>query len=341
MSDVVKKPLSIIIADGSTSHDYLKYLDIMFDVKVLKFEECKANTQVDLILFTGGEDVDPGYYMQNKGKYTYSNKDRDRHEQKVIDSYYQVPKLGICRGAQFLTVMAGGTLIQHVTGHGQAHTIDIKDYGEYTIPSTHHQMMYPFDMKADRYEIIAHASNFRSNTYLNGNNEEMKLHSDFLEPEIVKYNNINAFCIQGHPEFENAEDNTKKVTLQLIYNWLFPNDPHRYEPPKKEYGRIFFSDEMTDAIQNLKRRSANKPIQPQYLKTVSAPKFSDGVGLVNPHDGISGRYVSGSDSGVSIGTTPVTFRYETIDMGNGYKATQAIPVTPDQALPPQQDKQEE
>lgn len=44
----------------------------------------------------------------------------------------QIPMVGICRGAQFLNVMAGGKMIQHVEGHAihGTHEIVVTDvYG--------------------------------------------------------------------------------------------------------------------------------------------------------------------------------------------------------------------
>ena len=131
--------------------------------------------------------------------------------------YYQIPKLGVCRGAQFLTVMAGGKLIQHVTGHNNT-TDSIYYQGKVlNIPSDHHQMMYPFNLDKSNYSILGHSLHFKSDTYLNGENENIELPENFLEPEIVFYNDFNSLCIQSHPEWiSDSSDTSFRYIMNLI-----------------------------------------------------------------------------------------------------------------------------
>ena len=90
----------------------------------------------------------------------------------------------------------------------------------YTITSSHHQMLYPFDLHEKDYKLIAYSEYFQSNTYLNGDNEEIELVKNFLEPEIVYYKNSNALCIQGHPEWSYCEKRTSSMCLNLIDKYL-------------------------------------------------------------------------------------------------------------------------
>jgi GMP synthase-like glutamine amidotransferase len=179
--------------------------------------------KIDLVVFTGGADVSPRYYGDEQGKFTTVNEKRDAIEENYYAYFRGIPKLGICRGSQFLTVMNGGKLIQHVTGHTQSHTIHLKvneweDPNDHIITSTHHQMLYPFDCR--RYELLAWSKEFRSNTYLNGQNKEFKLPSQFLEPEIVYYPDSNSLAIQGHPEFDRCPKTTSEMCLTLIKKFL-------------------------------------------------------------------------------------------------------------------------
>jgi len=207
---VEKQKLRLVIADNSSSKEYVNFLSEIYDVTVVKHGD-----EADLVLFTGGEDVYPKYYAENTGKFTSYNERRDKLEQNVYSMYRYTPKLGICRGNQFLAVMKGGKLIQHVSGHGQSHYITTNSGMNIEVTSTHHQMVYPFDLPQDRYELIGWSKNFRSGTYLNGNNEEIDLHRDFLEVEIIKWGN-DALGIQGHPEYSSASPQFKKYALQLI-----------------------------------------------------------------------------------------------------------------------------
>lgn len=219
-----------ILVESTLSKDYYNFLEKMFgDIEVTVFspKSEKFRNDADMIFLTGGADVTPSYYGDSTGKHTMINERRDEVEQFICKMYSHLPKLGICRGSQFLTVMAGGKLVQHVTGHGQAHEIQtnafrkLGSYKTYEISSTHHQMMYPFSLPKERYNLIAWSKYFRSDVYLDGSNKNMELEPEFLEPEIVYYNNINALGIQGHPEFPNTSEHTLRFIKQLINNYLF------------------------------------------------------------------------------------------------------------------------
>jgi GMP synthase-like glutamine amidotransferase len=226
LQNIVKEPkvktvLNIVIADDASSLDYVSYLKQKFDVVVHKVIDVVDPKTIDLVLFTGGEDVNPEYYGERLGKYTSINSKRDLVES---DTFYKFKGhcllLGICRGSQFLTVLSGGRLIQHVEGHGRDHSMVMKGGLKYNITSSHHQMLYPFNLDKKNYDLIAYSEYFQSKTYLNGNNDEIELPKDFLEPEIVYYKNTNALCIQGHPEWSHCEKRTSTMCLNLIDKYL-------------------------------------------------------------------------------------------------------------------------
>jgi len=217
----VKQTLNIVIADDASSLDYVSYLKEKFEIIVHKIADVKNPKDIDLVLFTGGEDVDPGIYNQNIGKRTHINMSRDKKE---MDTFYKFQNhsfiLGICRGSQLLTVLSGGKLIQHVEGHCRDHSMIVNHSMRYNITSSHHQMLYPFDLNEKDYELIAYSEYFQSKTYLNGDNEEIELSKNFLEPEIVYYKKTNALCIQGHPEWSHCERRTSTMCLNLIDKYL-------------------------------------------------------------------------------------------------------------------------
>jgi len=113
---------------------------------------------IDLIQFTGGEDVDPSYYQETKHPRTYSNPRRDAAEAAIYHEWVgKVPMAGICRGGQFLNVMNGGKMWQHVNNHaiGGLHEAYCHVTENFLfVTSTHHQMMRP----AENAEIIAVAA---------------------------------------------------------------------------------------------------------------------------------------------------------------------------------------
>lgn len=226
MSKTKRKTLRVLINDRVDNSTYIKFLNEMADIVTIP-----ANTwdgeSVDLALFIGGQDVSPDIYGEEVGANTQASKDRDNYEAKFMYNRLQsnTPKLGICRGAQFLTVYAGGRLIQDVSGHAGigSHSITFApQYGIGDLPmtSTHHQMMYPYGLSSDRYNIIATSTYYLSNKYHNGNNDNITLPNDFMECEIVYYTHRNSLAIQGHPEAEGYHHDYKNIILDLIFQTL-------------------------------------------------------------------------------------------------------------------------
>lgn len=101
-----------------------------------------------LVLFTGGADVDPTLYDDTSPLNLCSvTPERDRFERTVFRHALNnnIPMIGICRGFQFLNVMAGGRLMHHISGHGGT-THLFGNYGSktnITVNSFHHQMVVP------------------------------------------------------------------------------------------------------------------------------------------------------------------------------------------------------
>ena len=189
------------------------------------FKEVYHIRHADVVMFTGGSDVSPRLYGETCGKNTQCNWARDQLEVQwanyAIDK--GLPMLGICRGAQFLTVVAGGKLIQDVTDHCQTHEIYTTEGYErranhpLLMSSTHHQMMHPYTLDKNLYKVIAFAQH-RSKHYFNGGNQPIP-HSG-IEPEIVCYPRIKALCIQGHPESMDVESEGVGFCQRLVKEYL-------------------------------------------------------------------------------------------------------------------------
>src|SRR5665213_1237946 len=97
----------------------------------------------DLVVFTGGSDVSPFLYNQTN-THSHSDARRDLTEIAWYHKFYSVPKLGICRGGQFLHVMNGGEMVQDISRHAISGEHDCKFWNRdapYQVTSTHHQMM--------------------------------------------------------------------------------------------------------------------------------------------------------------------------------------------------------
>ena len=156
-----------------------------------------------LVVFTGGEDVTPSLYGCRRHSTTYNNTKRDEKEKSIFEKINPKTQVvyGCCRGSQFVTVMNGGLLVQNVNNHAIGSTHGITDgYKVYEITSTHHQMMYPFNLESG-YDILFTSYNNSSDVY-----EGDKISSAYIcdkEPEIVFYHRENlpkCLAVQGHPE---------------------------------------------------------------------------------------------------------------------------------------------
>lgn len=228
-----KQTLNIAV-DAGFGKAYQTFLEKQYILNIHTFknilEAYKSGSsipRIDLLVFTGGADVNTELYGEEQGKYTHISKERDLIEKEMFDVFYHVPKIGVCRGSQLLTVLSGGKLIQNVSGHANGnHDISFSagtGYSNAAITSTHHQMMYPFSMRSSDYKIIAYSTYLLSNTYTDGKDEERDLPTKFVEPEIVHYPGTNSLAIQGHPEMSGCPSGTVRICLQLIGTYLINN----------------------------------------------------------------------------------------------------------------------
>lgn len=198
---------------------------------------------IDLVCFTGGEDVDPSGYGEEKHESTYSNIARDDCEanffQRVLSK--KLPMVGICRGSQFLTVMNGGKLVQDVSNHAIGGTHQMqgilppgsagggKVRWEFPVTSTHHQMMYPFNLPLTDYEVVGWASSL-SDQYEGAPgleadlccfSEEGEVKDGVIEPEVVYYPNTRCLAVQYHPEYMSIQSTGVQWFQQAIRCYLF------------------------------------------------------------------------------------------------------------------------
>ncbi|MGM9662769.1 MAG: gamma-glutamyl-gamma-aminobutyrate hydrolase family protein [Oscillospiraceae bacterium] len=74
----------------------------------------------DALLLPGGGDIHPRYYGQEVEDCRGLDEERDAAEWELMTRFTRTgrPILGVCRGMQVLNVFFGGTLRQHVEGHG-------------------------------------------------------------------------------------------------------------------------------------------------------------------------------------------------------------------------------
>lgn len=192
--------------------------------------------KADIIIFPGGIDVSPTLYGENRGKYTQVGKpsQRDIDETKIYKEAIKAGKyiVGICRGLQLLTVLNGGKLVQHMN-HNSGHIVDTFDGQKCYTNSLHHQLAYPWDIPQENWDLIMWTKGL-SNTYLNGNDEEIEFPHNaitddgyIIEPEGIFFPKTKTLAVQWHPEmmgynkwFWNIEDNLEVHTLDWLNNLI-------------------------------------------------------------------------------------------------------------------------
>jgi putative glutamine amidotransferase len=189
--------------------------ELTTNYKILWSEEAH---QVALIVFTGGTDVNPSLYGEKHFRTTdRSNTVRDEHEVNCFTRARElgIPMIGICRGSQFLCVMAGGKLVQDVTGHVGYHGMKTHDNKVIQCNSTHHQMQRP----PEGAKILAMAEPRRSKHYMNGEGKNIaeEMPGDV---EVVYYPNINALSVQYHPEWLEDDHECVSYYKQVIEEFL-------------------------------------------------------------------------------------------------------------------------
>jgi len=197
----------------------------------LGFVHTRNIEEADVIIFGGGADVDPSTYGEEASDRTWTSPQKEKIEKEDFMEGIKLGKkmLGICRGIQFICAMAGGKLIQDVSGHsGSSHTITTFDGVSVNTNSIHHQMVNPYTIKDPRnYKVLAWSSKRRSNRYLGPKDKSILLPWNFKEIESIYFPKISAIGFQFHPEmmhkssqFEPVMDWTKKTLVKFFNNEL-------------------------------------------------------------------------------------------------------------------------
>jgi len=175
----------------------------------------------ELVVFLGGEDVDPALYGQKLVAGTYINPARDAREADIFAKCIELdkPMFGICRGMQFLHVMNGGKLYQNVEKHVYTH--NIVDMGGEIIraSSMHHQMCIE---NATTFPLAYAEKKGHGEAYttgpsiMDGNGVSVLETNDHLDLEAAVYPNIRALAVQGHPEVGGYPEFTVWCLDQLV-----------------------------------------------------------------------------------------------------------------------------
>lgn len=194
------------------------------------FSRADNVADADVVVFIGGEDINPALYNQADVASHYYGK-RDDFEVEIYKRAQELNKIcfGICRGAQFLHAMNGGVLWQDVNNHaGNRHYIvDLDEDVRLEVTSMHHQML----QDNDTMETIAVTEDQIATTFIDEN-----LHIDLgkadanqeyeIEVEAGCYHSTKCFFVQGHPEVGSLYYKTWTMSKlnDLMLEWSSTED---------------------------------------------------------------------------------------------------------------------
>lgn len=176
----------------------------------------------DALVVWGGEDISPALYGHTANRRTGAGSTlsrRDAIEWGLMREAQRlgIPIIGVCRGAQMLCALAGGTLFQHVDNH-TCGTHDAIDYNGVMVPvsSLHHQML---NVDGTQHKMIQWSSTRRSTQYY-GEDNNIQVAPPEVEPEYVYFPEVKGHAIQWHPEFMNEDAPANNWLRNLWKNGL-------------------------------------------------------------------------------------------------------------------------
>ncbi|MDD6206494.1 gamma-glutamyl-gamma-aminobutyrate hydrolase family protein [Succinivibrio sp.] len=172
----------------------------------------------DGFLFTGGQDVSPKLYNEQKADYCGECLDILDNLSVTVYNHAILKKktiLGICRGLQFINVMQGGTLYQDIVSQGKS---EINHHQEkpYCTPS-HNVTLVDNSYLSDLFEIsnikvnsIHHQSikDLGKDLMINGISQDgiIEAISSTTHPYMV--------AVQWHPEYDYKNNDKSSLLLK-------------------------------------------------------------------------------------------------------------------------------
>jgi len=206
----------LVIAGNVNYHRLFSFIGKV-DTNVNNFY--RNPSEFDLVVFTGGEDVHPDFYSGIHTGISQVNMDRDRFEKRIFDVCLEenVKMTGICRGFQFINVMSGGFMYQHIERHAMhgVHTVRFPYVKEvYNLTSTHHQLVgLPTNAM-----MIGYAYPRRSDIYIGPDSQRTR--KPELEIESAVFPHTSCMGVQFHPEMIGNDPKGVKFYLKMMEDFM-------------------------------------------------------------------------------------------------------------------------
>ena len=199
MAQKVNQNGNVIVCNGSEA---LSLANIFAEFGYAAYVDGMDNTtgiSFDFMVLPGNAmDINPKLYNQQPHETTCFHNEMDVKEIAFYHKHKALKKLGVCRGAQLINILNGGSMWQNVTGHSSGkHIIEDINGRSRVVSTVHHQMMRP----AEHACVIAWTKRATMK-------EDDKVAKTFAipeeDPEVILYPNDRALCYQPHPEWDHG-----------------------------------------------------------------------------------------------------------------------------------------
>ena len=162
--------------------------------------------KADIVCFGGGEDVSPALYGEVNTS-SYTNYKRDMQCVYIYNKARILGQMcvGICRGGQFLHVMNGFKLNQHIEGHrGTMHRVkfahDFPETEGFSVTSDHHQSMSTIRSSDPRVMLLSEDGTIECVVHTDGTNRA-------------------DICYQPHPEWVHKDHPCRTFFFKLLKSY--------------------------------------------------------------------------------------------------------------------------
>lgn len=206
--------------------------------------------EADLVLFGGGPDVDPVLYGA-KSVHPQTKIDAERDASDVV-AYLEavllgIPMFGVCRGAQFLHVMNGGELYQHVDNHYGDHSLYdiVAKRSVNNVSSVHHQMV----RENPDMVVVAKTWGKAKEKWLDAETCVESSSPNTGDVEAFFYRDTCCLGVQGHPEYRGYHE-FAAWTTKMLYRYVVENPDIEFAEIGEKKKAYRLKKECIEARQN-------------------------------------------------------------------------------------------
>jgi putative glutamine amidotransferase len=177
----------------------------------------------DGFLFTGGHDVNPKLYGQEKTEYCEEICEiRDRMEAYIFREAVlnqKKPALGICRGIQLINALLGGTLYQDIPAEFSS-AINHAQKAPYDVPAHAVRLVSgsPLSELIGEELIEVNSCHHQGINRLAKELEVMALAEDGLAEAAYMPTHPYVWAVQWHPELSLKDEVSKKIFASFVRN---------------------------------------------------------------------------------------------------------------------------